>query len=138
MAVVLAQVYGVSMFFRILLLSAALETGFISGGVFNYSAQNRKWLDIGALYTSLSVQANYKIFYIGGQMDSYFTPISATNYAPFQMTFVFRAGLDFDNVKLGYEHACFHPTQPYATIIGNEIKPKYEGGYNKIFVRITH
>ena len=125
------------MFFRILLLSAALETGFISGGIFNYSAHNRDWLNIGAFYASLLAQVNYKALYIGGQMDSYFTPISATNYAPFQMTFVFRAGLDFDNVKLGYEHSCFHPMQPYATIVGNEIKPKYEGGYNKIFVRIT-
>jgi len=125
------------MLFKVLLLSVALETGFISGGIFNYSDQNQKWLDVGALYTSLFAQASYKMFYIGGQMDSYFTPISIVNYAPFQMTFVFRAGLDFGNVKLGYEHDCFHPMQTYATIMGNEIKPKYEGGYNKIYVRIT-
>jgi hypothetical protein len=124
------------MLFQILLLSAALETGFVSGGTFNYSANDEKWLDIGALYASLSVQATYKAFYIGGQMDSYFTPTSIVNYNPFQMTFVFRAGFDFGNVRLGYEHSCFHPMQAYATIIGNEIKPKYEGGYNKFFIRI--
>lgn len=126
------------MFFQAILLSASLEAGIISGGVFNYSTRSMDWIDVGALYTTLSANVNYKAMYVGGQMDSYFTPISIANYAPFQMTFVFRAGLDFGNVKLGYEHSCFHPMQPYATIIGNEIKPKYEGGYNKIFVRITH
>lgn len=126
------------MLFKILFLSVALETGFVSGGVFNYSTRSMNWIDVGALYTTLSANVNYKALYVGGQMDSYFTPISIANYAPFQMTFVFRAGLDFGNVKLGYEHDCFHPMQTYATIIGNEIKPKYEGGYNKIFVRITH
>jgi len=53
------------------------------------------------------------------------------------MTYVFNAGLDLGNVRLGYEHSCFHPIQSYATIIGNEIKPKYEGAYNKFFVRIS-
>ena len=125
------------MFWKALLFSAALETGFVSGGIYNYSMRNIDFIDIGALYTSLSAQVSYKALYIGGQMESYFTPVNIINYSPFQMTFLFRAGLDFGNVKLGYEHSCFHPMQPYATIIGNEIKPKYEGGYNKIFVRIT-
>jgi len=40
-------------------------------------------------------------------------------------------------VQIGFEHSCFHPMQPYATIIGNEIKPKYEGGYNKIFIKMS-
>lgn len=125
------------MFFQTFILSVALEFGFIDGGIFNYSSQNKAWKDIGALYTSLDVTAKSGVFYIGGGMDSYFTPKTIINYMPFQMTFIFNAGLDFGNVKLGYEHVCEHPMQPYVTIMGNEIKPKYEGGYNKIFIRIT-
>lgn len=125
------------MLFQVLILSAALEAGFVSGGEFNYSARNQLWLDIGALYTSLSAQVKYKTIYVGGQLDNYFTPITIVNYSPFQMVFIFRAGLDFDNIQFGYEHSCFHPMQPYAIIIGNEIKPKYEGGYDKFFVRIS-
>ena len=40
-------------------------------------------------------------------------------------------------VQIGFEHSCFHPMQPYATIIDSNIKPSYEGGYNKFFVRIS-
>lgn len=124
------------MFFQALILSAALETGFLSGGIFNYQERNYDWVDVGALYTTLEAKAQYKSIYIAGQMDSYFTPVRWNSYSPFQMTFILRAGLDFGNVKIGYEHSCFHPMQPYSTIIGNEIKPKYEGGYDRFFVRI--
>ena len=125
------------MFFQALILSASLEAGGLLGGIYNYSNRNQL-VFLDAFYTTLEAKAKYDVLYVGGQMDCYFTPITVTNYSPFQMTFVFRAGADFGNVKLGYEHSCFHPMQPYATIVGNEIKPKYEGGYNKIFVRITH
>lgn len=73
----------------------------------------------------------------GGGMINYFTPITLTNYDPFQMTFIFNAGYKTGGVQIGFEHSCFHPMQPYATIIGNEIKPKYEGGYNKIFIKMS-
>lgn len=44
-------------------------------------------------------------------------------------------GIESGGFTMGYEHSCYHPMQPYATIIGDEIKPKYEGGYNKFFIR---
>ena len=125
------------MFFKALILTAALEAGFLSGGLYNYSTINQDWEGVGAIYTTLEAKAQYKSVYVGGQMDSYFTPIAWNAYSPFQMTFIIRAGLDFGNVKLGYEHSCFHPMQPYASFIGNEIKPKYEGGYDKFFIRIS-
>ena len=127
------------MFFKALILCAAIEAGFISGGVHNYQARNTAWskAEIGALYTTLEASLHYKALYVGGAMDCYFTPLDWTHYSPFQMTYIFNAGLDFDTVKIGYEHSCFHPIQPYATIIGNEIKPKYEGAYNRFFVRIS-
>lgn len=117
--------------------TAALEMGFISGGEFNYQTRNKEWEGIGALYTSLEASAQLKTFYIGGSMDCYFTPEGIGSFSPFQMTYVFNAGLDFDNIQIGYEHSCFHPMQPYATIIGNEIKPKYEGSLDKFFARIS-
>lgn len=124
------------MFFQALVLCAALETGFVSGGMFNYTEFNHEWADMGALYTTLEATAKSGIFYAGGRMDSYFTPISLTNYAPFQMTFIFRAGINIGAIQIGYERSCFHPLQPYSTFMGIEIKPKYEGGYNKFFVRL--
>ena len=40
------------MFFKILAFAFAVETGFLSGGVWNYSDRNVGWVDVGALYTS--------------------------------------------------------------------------------------
>lgn len=124
------------MFFKALLLTAALEAGFLSGGLYNYTDLNQDWIGVGALYTTMEAKVQSGAFYVGGQMDSYFTPLSWNTYSPFQMTYVFRAGLDFGSIEAGYEHSCFHPINPLATAIGYEIKPKYEGGINKFFVRI--
>ena len=124
------------MFFKALILSFAIESGFVSGGLFNYSERSMEWKDIGSLYTTMESDVSFGPAYVGGEIISYFVPKTLVNYSPFQITFIARAGLDFGNFQLGYEHSCFHPMQPYATVIGNEMKPKYEGGYNKFFVRI--
>jgi len=87
------------MFFKALLLSFAIESGFVSGGLFNYSARNVEWQDIGALYASLDATASLGAAYIGGEMISYFTPRSLIDYSPFQMTFIARAGFNFGNIK---------------------------------------
>lgn len=123
------------MFFKLLIFSAALETGFLGGGMFNYQTRNQDWFDVGALYTDLEAQVKIAPFYVGGAVITYFTPVTITNYSPFQMTYIFNAGIKSEGFQLGFEHSCFHPMNPYATIIGDEIKPLYEGGYNKFFVR---
>lgn len=125
------------MFFQMLLLSAALETGFISGGAFNYNDRTLPaWRELGALYTELDAKVSYGPAYIDGGFLCYLTPVSVINYSPFQMTYTIGAGLDFGKVKLGYEHACFHPMNPYGTFFGNELRPVFEGATNKIFLRI--
>jgi len=124
------------MFFRILLLTFAVETGFISGGTWNYSKLNINWVDVGTLYVDLEAKGSICPLYIGGAISTYFTPKSLVNYSPFQVTYEIGAGLQSKGATLGYRHVCYHPLQPYATIIGNEIKPKYEGGYNQIFMRL--
>lgn len=125
------------MFFQMLILSAALETGFISGGAFNYNDRTLPvWRDVGALYTTLEAKVSYGPAYIGGEVETYFTPIAWNSYSPFQMTYIFGAGLDFGKLKLGYEHSCFHPMNPYGTFFGSELKPVFEGSTNRIFLRI--
>lgn len=120
---------------RAIILSATLEAGILSGGVYNYSAWS--YNEAKPLYTTILAQAELGALYVGGQMDSYFTMRDITHYSPFQMTFTLRVGARFERVQFGYEHMCFHPMQPYATIMGNEIKPRYEGGMDKFFVRIV-
>lgn len=123
------------MFFKILFLVTSLELGFVNGGIMNYSLSNIEWINVGALYTKLDTTINYKNLFIVGQIDTYFTPISWNNYYPFQLNFILKTGFKYENLLFGYEHSCFHPMQPYATIMDYEIKPKYEGGYNKFYIQ---
>ena len=126
------------MFFKVLLLAASLEFGAVQGSAFNYAGPYPEQMmrnDV-ALYTALNADVSYHGFYLGGGMRNFFTPETLVNYVPFQMDFTFEAGYRAGAFQIGYEHTCFHPMQPYATFIEQEIKPKYEGGYNKIFVRI--
>ena len=125
------------MLFKIFLLTAALEMGIVNGILCNYTRSTPSIDDINPLYTSLEADVSISLFYVGGKMLCYFVPDVITNYVPFQMTFVFNAGIKFDSVKIGYEHSCFHPMQTYASIIDYEIKPKYEGGYNRFFIRFS-
>jgi hypothetical protein len=124
------------MFFKAFALAFAIEAGFISGGIWNYSERNTQWVEVGALYVDLEARGSLGPLYVGGAVSTHFTPTSLINYSPFQNTYEIGAGLEFDGVTLGYRHACYHPLQPYATVIGREIKPKYEGGYNQVFMRI--
>lgn len=123
------------MFFQALVLSAALELGFVSGGYYNYT-QHTLWQKIGALYTDMDLTVKYGALYLGGEMNCYFVPIAIDNYNPFQMTFVFKGGLEFHNFSLNIERSCFHPVNIYYTIKGSEIMPKYEGGMWKAYIKI--
>jgi len=125
------------MFFKSLFLIASLEFGFINGGVHNYNYYNATWNGVEALYANLQTEVSYKCFYINGEVNTFFTPITLTSYVPFQMDYTIELGIKLDSVQLAYEHSCFHPISPYSTIIGNEIKPKYEGGLDKIYIKIS-
>ena len=122
------------MFFSALIFSAFLEFGGMYGGVFNYPCPEPNV--ILPLYTSLSAEVEYNGLYVGGEIDCYFLAKTVTSFSPFQNTYVFRAGYRDGNVTFGYEHSCFHPFTTYAMISGNEIKPKYEGGFDKVYIRI--
>lgn len=124
------------MFFKAIVLCAALECGFISGGIFNYASNDIAWKDIGALYTNIDAKLCYGPAYVSGSTKCFFTPMSLVAYSPFQMTFNIGVGLDIENIKIGYEHSCFHPMQPYLTVWDTGIIPKYEGVTDKFFVRI--
>jgi len=122
------------MFFSALVFSAFLELGGMFGGIYNYPVPEP--ITMFPLYTTIAADVEYEGFYVGGQMDCYYLAEKVTNYKPFQNTYIFRAGYRRDGFTLGFEHSCFHPFSTYATIFPAEIKPKYEGFVDKVFVRI--
>ena len=125
------------MFFQILALAASLEMGGLFGGVYNYTKIPIESSTIIPLYTKMSAEISYEGIYVGGEMDCYFLAQTITNFVPFQNTYIFRVGYRKDAFEIGYEHSCFHPFSTYAnaTIIEDEIKPKYEGAYDRFYVK---
>ena len=54
------------MFFKILAFAFAVETGFLSGGVWNYSDRNVGWVDVGALYPTMEARVEAGPVYVNG------------------------------------------------------------------------
>jgi len=126
------------MFFQAILLAASIEAGVMSGGIYNYMSPPKKAYDSArVLYTSLDVQAKYGVFYIGGGITTYMSMQDITTYWPWQSDYRIGAGLKIGNMQIGYEHECYHPQYPYLMIFREQFTPKYEGGHDKIFIRIT-
>lgn len=125
------------MFFSALIFSAFLEFGGLLGGIYNYTKVPIENTTIIPLYTKMSAEVSYEGLYVGGQMDCYFLAKTVTNFVPFQNTYIFRLGYRKDAFEIGYEHSCFHPFSTYSnlTVVEDEIKPKYEGGIDRVFVK---
>ena len=66
------------MFFKILAFAFAVETGFLSGGVWNYSDRNVGWVDVGALYTTMEARVEAGPVYVNGAVITYFTHTQLT------------------------------------------------------------
>lgn len=68
------------MFFKILAFAFAVETGFLSGGVWNYSDRNVGWVDVGALYTTMEarVEAGAENLFTAGDPGAAVPPTVVT------------------------------------------------------------
>jgi hypothetical protein len=78
-------------------------------------------------------------FYVGGNVRTGFWKMAdGYDFMPNQMTYGFRAGLDFKNLEIGFRHYCIHPIYVYLTRteFENNYDPLWEGSYEEIFVRI--
>lgn len=125
-------------FFQAIVLSAAMELGVLNGAVYNYDKPVRALSSLEyPLYVSLEAQARSGIFFAGGSIESLVwmdKPLSS--YIPFQINFTTSVGMRFDNVVLGFDHICFHPIKPYSPLLNDGIMPKYEGSYEKFYLRV--
>lgn len=122
------------MFFQALVMSAILEVGTLQGLFYDYVAPSRRTLD-SPLYTALAADVAWGPLFIGGGINCFYWQRNPTFYDPFQLTFIFNAGLRWRGVELGYEHICTHPEEIYAAIRNSDMMPAYEGGYNRWYLR---
>ena len=103
----------------IIYLSAIDPGGFIGGVDKPIFEANIK---VGAeLFDFIGVTAEEKT-YSDFPDNSYFSP--------FQAIFIFNAYLFFEDIEVGYEHACYHPIYP-----GMYSRDTVTGGYDKIYFK---
>lgn len=59
------------------------------------------------------------------------------NFSPFTDEYLFKAGIRFGNVEIGFRHLCTHPVIPYINSVRqvNRTPITYEGAYEEIYLR---
>ena len=60
-----------------------------------------------------------------------FTVVGEQYFSPFLDEYYFRAGIQIDNITIGYEHLCTHPVVPWS----GQTVPIF-GGYDRFFIRV--
>ena len=89
----------------------------------------------GTIVFDVTVGAElFEYTWIEGQFKTYmllsdWNPIGGM-FSPFQMEYGFRAGVQLNGVRLGYEHWCYHPVSVYNENYAAELY----GGYDRIFL----
>jgi len=80
------------------------------------------------------VVLNY--LFIGGAVKTYILGSDNYNYFPFEADYLFKAGLRFKNLELGFRHFCLHPVRPYEMYY--EPQGTTDGAYEEFYIRLSN
>ena len=74
--------------------------------------------------------------FIGGAVKTYFQD-QKDNYTfyPFEADYLFKAGLRFGPLELGFRHLCLHPVRPYEMYY--QPQGSTDGAYEEFYIRIS-
>ncbi len=72
-------------------------------------------------------------FFIGGSAKTFIQPNNKKrDFYPIQMDYLFRTGLRYKNIEIGFNHFCTHPVQS----VGIISRGTAYGGYEEFYIRI--
>ncbi len=78
----------------------------------------------------------FDYFFMGGAIKSYFQDKeNQDSFYPFESNYLFKAGLRYKNIELGFRHLCLHPVRPYEMIYN--AKGSTNGAYEEFYIRIS-
>ena len=122
----------------ILLLMASLEFGMTQGSLLQYRPYFVNQ-EVPPCYATFEGSAEYKGFFLTGSVRTDMLMKEISNWYPIQSTYMIGGGFRNKRITIGFEHACFHPMMPYATMMPRDMQavPKWEGAYDRVYVRIT-
>lgn len=123
-------------FLSILALSAALEFGATTGGVYQYRPYAALH-DVPPYYGTFEFGAEAGPAFFESSIRTDMFPEKLNNWKPIQMTYTIGGGIKLGALRFGYEHSCFHPMQTYATVMpeSKQAVPGWEGAYDRFYVR---
>jgi hypothetical protein len=123
-----------------LIFIAALEAGYLpSLAVTDYTTGPIPREIQGLWYTDLSGEIRADRVFLAGGVHTQMYP-SGGGFFPTVVRFDFSAGVRFGPVEAGYRHSCTHPMYPwlpYASALGRDYRPQYEGAYDQVYIRVT-
>lgn len=121
----------------LLVLSAALEFGVTDGGVYQYRPEFAM-RDVPPFYATVEFGGELGAVFFETSVRTDMFPERLTNWLPIQMTYAIGGGVELGPLRFGYEHACFHPMQVYATVMpeSRQAVPGWEGSYDRFYVRM--
>ena len=74
--------------------------------------------------------------FIGGAVKTYFQDQKDNyTYFPFESDYLFKAGLRFGPLELGFRHFCLHPVRPYEMYY--QPQGSTDGAYEEFYIRIS-
>lgn len=87
-------------------------------------------------YVELNVEAIiFDHLFIGGSTKTFIQPNVVDNsFSPIENDYLFRTGLRYKNLEVGFNHLCVHPSDNF----GVASQGKSYGGYQEIYIRISN
>ena len=88
-------------------------------------------------YVNLDVEVEiFDHLFIGGAVKTYTQNDDGVSLYPFEANYLFKAGLRFNNLELGFKHFCLHPVRPYEMYY--EPQGSTNSAYEEFYIRITN
>lgn len=94
--------------------------------------------DPNIYYINMDVEVIvFEYLFVGGGMKAYIQPIK-DNYSshPFEMDYLFKAGLRYKGIEVGFRHFCLHPVRPYEMYY--QPQGSTDSGYEELYIRLTN
>ena len=77
----------------------------------------------------------YDYFFIGGSTKIYIQPNEeGHDFFPIENDYLFKMGLRFKNLEVGFRHQCNHPGDSF----GIQAQGKSYGGFEELYIRISN
>jgi hypothetical protein len=77
----------------------------------------------------------WDLLYVGGNVSVPMWKVSGITFFPNELQSIFKAGLRYKGIEIGWSHLCVHPVVPYLPL--SETKILWEGNYDEFHLKFS-